>query len=183
MKTTHINNKISVGVFLIFLLSAPSCGDLLQEEVVSAIGNDYLNTPAGVNDGVNAAYSSVRSWYGTERGNNFTIFGTDTHTNGADGSWKFMNTYDSQFDSRNGHVQELWDEFYRGINTCNAVIDRSVNVKGMPEATLKQRVAEAKFIRAHNYFILTQLFGGVDLRLKETLAPTKEVTRSTVQAQ
>ena len=107
MKTTHINNKISVGVFLFFLLSAPSCGDLLQEEVVSAIGNDYLNTPAGVNDGVNAAYSSVRSWYGTERGNNLTVFGTDTHTNGADGSWKFMNTYDSQFDSRNGHVQEL----------------------------------------------------------------------------
>ena len=57
MKTMHINNKISVGVFLFFLLSAPSCGDLLQEDVVSAIGNDYLNTPAGVNDGVNAAYS------------------------------------------------------------------------------------------------------------------------------
>jgi len=151
MKTMHINNKISVGVFLFFLLSAPSCGDLLQEDVISAIGNDYLNTPAGVNDGVNAAYSSIRAWYGTERGNNFTIFGTDTHTNGADGSWKFMNTYDSQFDSRNGHVQDIWNELYRGINTC--------------------------------YFILTQLFGGVDLRLKETVAPTKEVTRSTVQAQ
>ncbi|MEY3322318.1 MAG: hypothetical protein RLZZ417_1901, partial [Bacteroidota bacterium] len=57
MKTTSIKNKFSVGVFLIFLLSTTSCGDLLQEDVISAIGNDYLNTPAGINDGVNAAYS------------------------------------------------------------------------------------------------------------------------------
>jgi len=47
--------------------------------------------------------------------NNFTIFGTDTYTNGADGSWKFMNQYTNQFDSQNGHARELWDELYRGI--------------------------------------------------------------------
>jgi len=94
-----------------------------------------------------------------------------------------MNTYTTDFDTRNGHVQELWDEFYRGINTCNAVIDRAPNVTGMPDATKRQRIAEAKFLRAHNYFILTQLFGGVDLRLTETLTPTKDVRRSTVAAQ
>ena len=63
---------------------------------------------------VNAAYSTMRAWYGTERGNNLTIFGTDTYTNGADGSWKFMNTYTNQFDTQNGHIRELWDELYRG---------------------------------------------------------------------
>ncbi|EAZ82622.1 RagB/SusD family nutrient uptake outer membrane protein [Algoriphagus machipongonensis] len=157
-----------------------SCDGFLEEDVVSQIGNDYLNTPKGLNDGINAAYSTMRAWYGTERGNNFTIFGTDIYTNGADGGWKFMNTYTNQFDSQNGHVRELWDEFYRGINTCNAVIDRSVNVTGVSEDVLKQRIAEAKFIRAHHYFILVQLFGGVDLQLSETEVPTKEVTRATV---
>ena len=157
-----------------------ACSGFLDEDVVSQIGNDYLNTPKGLNDGINAAYSTMRAWYGTERGNNFTIFGTDSYTNGADGSWKFMNTYTNQFDSQNGHARELWDEFYRGINTCNAVIERSVNVTGMSPELVMQRVSEAKFIRAHHYFILVQLFGGVDLQLEETKVPTKEVTRASV---
>ena len=157
-----------------------ACSGFLDEDVVSQIGNDYLSTPKGLNDGINAAYSTMRAWYGTERGNNFTIFGTDTYTNGADGSWKFMNTYTNQFDSQNGHARELWDEFYRGINTCNAVIERSVNVTGVSAEVVMQRVSEAKFIRAHHYFILVQLFGGVDLQLEETKVPTKEVTRASV---
>jgi len=157
-----------------------SCNGFLDEEVVSQIGNEYLSTAKGLNDGVNAAYSTMRVWYGTERGNNFTTFGTDIFTNGADGSWKFMNTYTNQFDSQNGHVRELWDNLYEGINTCNAVIDRSLTVKGISEELVLQRVSEAKFIRAHHYFILVQLFGGVDLQLAETSAPTKVVTRASV---
>jgi hypothetical protein len=125
----------------------------------------------------------MRSWYGTERGMNLTIFGTDSYTNGADGSWKFMNTYTTDFDTRNGHVAEVWNDFYQGINTANAIIERAPKVTGLAETVKKQRMAEAKFIRAHHYFILTQLFGGVDLRLTETLAPTKVVKRSTVSAQ
>lgn len=172
-----------IGLLGILLMGAPACEDTLDEEVVSRIGNNYMNTTKGLNDAVNAAYSSMRTWYGTERGNNFTIFGTDTYTNGADGGWKFMNTYTTQFDTQNGHVRELWDEFYRGINTTNAIIERAPGVTAMAEDVKKQRIAEAKFIRAHHYFILTQMFGGVDLRLTETILPTKEVTRSTVAAQ
>ncbi|WP_439489517.1 RagB/SusD family nutrient uptake outer membrane protein [Algoriphagus sp.] len=171
---------IRSGALALTLSLGFSCQDLLQEDVISQIGNDYLNTPKGLEDGVNAAYMSMRAWYGTERGHSLTEFGTDIYTNGADGSWKFMNTYTTDFDTQNGLVREVWDEFYRGINTCNAVIDRSVNVTGINEATLKQRIAEVKFIRAHHYFLLVQLFGSVDLQLSETLIPTKEVSRAPV---
>jgi starch-binding outer membrane protein, SusD/RagB family len=185
MKSTQytVSKYIKMAMLSAALLSTQSCKDVLDEVVIAQIGNDYINTAKGLDDAVSAAYSTTRAWYGTERGNNFTIFGTDTYTNGADGSWKFMNTYTTDFDTRNGHVQELWDEFYRGINTCNAIIDRAPKVTGITEIVKKQRIAEAKFIRAHHYFFLTQLFGGVDLRLTETLAPTKEVKRSTVAAQ
>lgn len=176
-------NIARVAVFGVFLLGSPSCDEVLEEEVISQIGNDYMNTPKGLEDAVNAAYSSMRIWYGTERGNNLTIFGTDTYTNGADGSWKFMNYYSSDFDTQNGHVREVWDFLYAGINNANAIIERAPNVTGMSESVKLQRIAEAKFIRAHHYFILTQLFGGVDLRLTETIVPTKEVTRSTVAEQ
>ncbi|WP_192349681.1 RagB/SusD family nutrient uptake outer membrane protein [Algoriphagus sp. Y33] len=175
-----INYWAKSTALILGLSAMVSCDGFLEENVVSQIGNDYLNTPKGLNDGVNAAYSSMRAWYGSERGNNLTIFGTDIFTNGADGSWKFMNFYTNQFDSQNGHVREVWDEFYRGINTCNAVIDRAPNVTGLSEEVILQRVAEAKFIRAHHYFILVQLFGAVDLQLEETILPTNVVTRSSV---
>jgi len=162
------------------LILASSCQDQLQEDVVSQIGSDYINTPQGINDGISAAYTSMRAWYGTERGHNLTEFGTDVYTNGADGSWKFMNTYTNQFDSQNGHLTELWDEFYRGINTCNAVIDRAPDVSGLTDAVKKQRIAEAKFIRAHHYFIMVQLFGSVDLQLSENIVPNKKVSRAPV---
>lgn len=184
MNIYKIKNKLSslavIGILGTSILAFPSCQGVLEEDVISKIGNDYMNTPSGLNDGVNAAYSTFRSFYGTERGNNLTIFGTDTYTNGSDGSWKFMNSYTSQFDTRNGHVREIWNSFYEGINTCNAVIERAPEVMGMDEGTKAQRVAEAKFIRAHHYFLLTQFFGGVDLQLSESVVPSKEVSRSSV---
>lgn len=182
MKNLTIRNQFKTlvisGTLVLGLTFTQSCQDALQEDVISQIGSEYLNTPKGLDDAVSAAYSTMRAWYGTERGNNFTEFGTDIYTNGADGSWKFMNTYTNQFDSNNGHVRELWDEFYRGINTCNAVIERAPNITGVSEAVKAQRIAEAKFIRAHHYFLLVQLFGPVELRMEETKVPTKEVRRN-----
>ncbi len=181
MKNTaqnQLKSWLKSGLLVAVLSMAASCHDALQEDVISPIGSDYLNTPKGIDDAISASYSTMRSWYGTERGHNLTEFGTDVYTNGSDGSWKFMNSYTNQFDSQNGHVRELWDELYRGINSSNAVVDRAPNVAGLTEELMIRRVAEAKFIRAHHYFLMVQLFGDVDLRLTETLLPTKEVSRT-----
>jgi len=179
-KKYQLKSWIKTGALAFSLILASSCQDAIQEDVISRIGNDYMNTAKGLEDGVNAAYTSLRGWYGTERGHNMTEFGTDIYTNGSDGSWKFMNTYSNEFDSQNGLVRELWDEFYRGINTSNAIIDRAPNVTGMAAATKSTRVAEAKFIRAHNYFILVQLFGAVDLQLSENIVPSRQVSRAPI---
>lgn len=182
MKNLSIKKQVKTllfsGSLVLGLTFTQACQDALQEDVISQIGSDYLNTAKGLDDAVSAAYSTMRAWYGTERGKNFTEFGTDVYTNGSDGSWKFMNTYTTEFDSQNGHVRELWDEFYRGINTCNAVIERAAAITGVSDAVKAQRIAEAKFIRAHHYFILVQLFGPVELRLEETKVPTKVVKRN-----
>lgn len=184
MKNLTIKNQIKTltrtGALVMSLFIAQACQDALKEDVISPIGSEYLNSPKGLNDAMNATYTTMRSWYGTERGNNLTEFGTDIYTNGADGSWKFMNSYTNQFDSQNGHVRELWDELYRGINTANAVIERADNISGLSAAIKTQRIAEAKFIRAHHYFLLVQLFGPVELRMEETKVPTKAVARNPV---
>lgn len=73
MKINYKNKLLSyfkASLISAAIFAAVSCEGLLEENVVSNIGNDYLNTPSGLNDGLQAAYSSFRSWYGTERGNN-----------------------------------------------------------------------------------------------------------------
>lgn len=171
-------NKIKGIALGGLLLWSTSCQDILKEEVISNIGNDYMNTAKGFEDATKAAYSSLRTFYGTQLGLTFTEYGTDIYATGADGGYKGFHFYDNQIQPTVNYLFQLWDEMYKGINTCNAIIERAAAVTGVSDATKKLRVAEAKFLRAHYYYILHEQFGPLDLRLTETLAPTKEASRS-----
>ena len=178
MKNINFRKIILTLSVLALLFTSQSCKDVLDEVVVSGIGNDYINTPKGFQDAVNAAYSSLRNYYGTQQGLTLTEYGTDIYATGADGGYKGFHFYDAQLNPNVDYIANIWDEMYRGINTCNAVIERSAKVAGVSEAIKKQRVAEVKFLRGFYYFLLLQQFGGVDLRLTETLVPSKVTTRA-----
>ncbi|AWV99261.1 RagB/SusD family nutrient uptake outer membrane protein [Arcticibacterium luteifluviistationis] len=177
MKLNNIIKPVKLLALAALLLPAQSCEDVLDEVVVSGIGNNYINTPKGFEDAVNAAYSTLRYWYGTQQGLTLTEYGTDIYATGADGGYKGFHFYDTQLNPSVNYLGNVWDELYRGINTCNAIVDRAPE-STVAAATKTIRVAEAKFLRAHYYFILFQQYGGVDLRLSETLAPTKTTTRA-----
>ena len=178
MKSIRILSVTRVLAVAMLLLMGQSCKNTLDETVISSIGNDYINTPKGFEDAARAAYASLRIYYGTEQGLTLSEYGTDLYQAGADGSYKGFHFYDSQMNSFVDYLQQVWEELYRGINTCNAVINRAPTAAGITDATKKLRVAEMKFLRAHYYFILVQQWGGVDLRLTETLAPTKTTARA-----
>lgn len=163
------------------LLGSQSCKDVLEEVPVSQVGAQYINSPAGFEAAGRASYATLRGFYGREIGMNLTVFGTDTYTMGADGSYKFMNQYLSQFDARVDILRNLWNDFYVGINTMNIVIDNAATVTGLDPALVKRRVAEMKFLRAHHYFVLVQTFGGVALVTQGNLEPTKQFTRASVK--
>ncbi|MEO6455474.1 MAG: RagB/SusD family nutrient uptake outer membrane protein, partial [Ginsengibacter sp.] len=61
-------------------------------------------------------------------------------------------------------LSDFWNGRYQTINLCNQVLD---NIPAISmDATLKGRyMAEAKFIRAYEYFRLVRAFGDVPLRL------------------
>jgi starch-binding outer membrane protein, SusD/RagB family len=178
MKATFLTKSFRVLTIAGCLLVGQSCKNVLDETVISAIGNSYVNTPKGFNDAVSAAYAPLRAFYGTQQGLTMTEYGTDIYATGADGGYKGFHFYDLQLNSFVDFLWNVWDELYRGINTCNSVIERAPTAAGVPDATKKLRVAEMKFLRAHYYFILVQQWGGVDLRLTETLVPTKKTSRA-----
>jgi hypothetical protein len=163
------------------LLGSQSCADL-SETPISQVGSDYIDSPAGFEAAVKAAYSSLRDYYGTEAAMTLTVFGTDTYTMGADGSFKFVNQYTSQIDGRLGPTNSVWNSFYQALNTINVALDASERLTtGIDANVKKRRVAELKFLRAHHYFILVQMFGPVSLLTKGNLVPTKDFTRAPVK--
>lgn len=160
------------------MLSTQSCENALEEVVVSNLSNDYINTPKGFDDAITAAYGYLRTYYAQEIGMTMSQMGTDTFTNGADGSYKRYNQYTSDLDGRDNWVRSLWRDFYKGINTCNAIIDRSSKIEGLNAETLSEGVAQAKALRALYYFTLVQHYGDLDLRISETNGPVTEITRT-----
>jgi SusD family. len=172
--------KLSMISALFLAVVWSSCSRMLDEEIRSQVGDTHLSTPEGFEDGVRAAYSTLRTFHANELGMTLTVFGTDTYTMGSDGSYKFVNEYTSQFDPRTTFVRDLWNNLYIGINTCNAVIDRAPTVEGLSEEIRNVRVAEARFLRAYYYFTLVQQFGPVHLSVKETTEVTTEASRSPV---
>lgn len=61
----------------------------------------------------------------------------------------------------NTYVNSNWSQKYDGVDRCNDVIKAVGLAKDMTDAEKAQALAEAKFLRAHFYVELTNLFGKV----------------------
>jgi hypothetical protein len=94
--------------------------------------------------------------------------------------------------STSAQVQNLWNAAYASINAANQLID-NVSTSTVVASPLKEQyLAEAKFVRALNYFALVQIFArpyatnngsspGLPLRLKgETSTSNNDLARSSV---
>jgi hypothetical protein len=166
-----MNMKTKSILFVLALLtfSTQSCDNFLDETLVSGVSaSSYYTTPAGLEDAVDATYSYLREIYSNERAYMLSVFGTDTHTNGADGGWKSFNFYDNGLNSAAGILLEQWSFLYQGINQANAVLNRSQGLE-MDEAAKTKRQAEVRFLRAFYYFYLVQTWGDVHFTLEETV--------------
>src|SRR5690606_2617579 len=137
----------------------------------------YVETAAGLEDAVDAAYSGLNDHYAQERNMTMLEYGTDIWTKGADGSHKQWNDYTPQLQPSTAYAREQWDLSYRAINTANAVIGRAAEIEGINEAHRQLRVAEARFLRAHHYFYLVRHYGDVHVSLEETKGVITEAHR------
>ncbi|MEO5978099.1 MAG: RagB/SusD family nutrient uptake outer membrane protein [Chryseolinea sp.] len=163
-----ITKSISIALALV-ALSVQSCSDYLDEKLVSGVAaGGYYSTVAGFEDAVDGTYSYLREIYSEERAYMMSVFGTDTHTNGADGGWKSFNFYDNGLNASASILLDQWTFCYKGINQANAVVGRSETVPGLTDDIKIRRQAEARFLRALYYFYLVQTWGDVTLTLEET---------------
>lgn len=124
---------------------------------------------------VNAIYGNLRAWEQVAFAPiAVESMGSDEAEKGSTpGDAAFHNNFDNfTATSTEGQLNDFWLGQYRSINLCNQVLD-SVPQINMDAALKARYLAEAKFVRAYNYFRLVRAFGDVPLRLHLPATPAE----------
>jgi hypothetical protein len=153
-----------LGVLCLCLFS--SCEKSLIEEPKSLVVESFFNTATEVETATNLIYSPLRS-------NNYAVYEAtlecqSDYANGR-GSWAPLHVFQGLDDANITRVSDLWRAFYLSIRNANLVIKNAPTGKSISKADVTRYVAEAKFMRAFNYFQLVRNWAGVPLRTESTM--------------
>lgn len=82
-------------------------------------------------------------------------------------------SYSAEFREANASEDNLyawdwWQSYYQGIENCNIALSKLPGVPGVSQSEVSQYMGEVYFLRAYYYFILTQLYGDIPLKINPT---------------
>jgi len=162
-------------------MTANACVDLTENMITDTVADVQFSTAEGLDEALIGAYQPLRWYYGREPGMLMNLFGTDLFQEGQ--------SYNSWWDNYGPGLNPstvlapsgdvlVWEHFYNGINYANTVISRAEEIPGLDANFKSTKIAEARFLRAHYYFVLVQQFGPVHLTLEETREVELEAHRA-----
>lgn len=164
-------------VIVLLALFNSGCEKILEEHPQSQIVPSFFNSPSGVLGGIAGVYNDLRSQWGTEGFTNEMQAGTDEFLLGASGPVP-ITSYNGLNSSNFGSA---WGVAFQDINTLNGVLQYGQAIN-LPDATRKQYLAQAKFLRGFWYFYLVQTFGDVPLHTEFITVPSQADSRQPVAA-
>ncbi len=180
MKRIQIKTLLGSALLMVFLAG---CKKILEEQPRSIYTPEFFKTETGVYGGLTSLYAHLRYIYGNAYYYNTGETGTDevTFAQSADQNFKVMDASNNgDIDPTNSRADVLWNTMFPHINTASGIIENASAV-GLSDAL----IAEARFFRAFDYFLLVQTFGGVPLdlgagELKFNTTPVRSSVRNTV---
>src|SRR5690606_7784557 len=155
---------ISILILAIALVIGSCTKEILEDEPRGVFTPEFFSTELGVQGGLTYLYQNLRNVYGFAYFLNLGETGTDEYCAAQSADNNF---YDLDLAGQGNLRPETgfsigtpWDNAFPAINTASGIIENAAAV-GLDEAL----IAEAKFFRAFNYFLLVQTYGGVPLDL------------------
>ena len=148
-------------------LSVSACTDL-TEKVYSEIPADkFYQTQDQIDGAVAAIYSNLAPFM-----NHGTTFSAQENSSDEmmvgqrGGDWydggQWINCQTHQFNANDGFLNGVWQADYKTIATCNRLIAQIP--KAVTDATkVGPLLAEIRAVRAFNYYLLMDLFGGIPI--------------------
>ncbi len=161
MKHFAFNTK-TIGTLLLTLFLT-GCTDILEEQPRSIYTPEYFKTEKGVIGGITSMYAHLRYFYGNgyyyagmQSGTDESTWGQNVNVDAKRSDFTGQGT----FSGTDNPFAGLWGVF-PNINTASGIIENAEAVGTVPASL----IAEARFFRAFDYFLLVQTFGGVPLDL------------------
>ena len=153
------------------------CSDFLDQDNRSSVpSSEFYATKTGFESLVNCAYSTLRDTYGGDP----WVFsaGTDLFGTGKQPG-DVIGVYGSGYNSADKDVRDFYANCYKGIQLANTVLFYAGKTE---ESNVKaQYIDEARFLRAHYYYLLVQQFGGVAINTKMFESAVMSHTRNSAQ--
>ena len=160
MKRKHTKSFIGTAMLTLFLVG---CSHILEEEPRNFFEPGFFRTEKGVYGGLTSMYAHLRWIYGQPYYYNTLETGTDEYTWGqsADANFRVMDiSGQGEITPVDSRADAIWGITFSNINTASGIIENAEAVGISPSL-----IAEARFFRAFDYFLLVQTFGGVPLDL------------------
>jgi hypothetical protein len=180
---THQQRWIARIGTIALSLAAVACGDMLTEKPRQfPTQENFYKTPADVRSATLAAYQPLGTddlyrwwlWLTMDLGSDQVRMHPDEPNYG---------TYHPEFirwDATTSSVVAPWNGLYNIVWRANLVLSRAPGVQFADTAERTVLIAEAKFMRAYAYLVLTKLFDDVPLLLSEQDHANLKVARTPV---
>lgn len=169
--------KKIIVVSFIFLLLFSACEDVLDKEPLGIITDATLwSEPVLIDDYLNECYAEMKFYFEMPYGQDINMLMDNrtmqaiTISDEAMVSW--ISAPKSHWINVSGGVYEWWG--YPTVRKLNIFIEQLEAIE-LDESYKKQRLAEARFLRAFAYFNMVKRYGGVPLITKaQQLNDSKE---------
>jgi hypothetical protein len=159
--------KYFIGVMLVFL-SLAGCKKTLEEHPQSIAAEDFYNKPAEIESGLDAIYVPLRDQNGLGALYQTQLECYADYMYGR-GSHAVLNTYQGLDNTNITRTAGFWALFYTSIRNANIIIQKTPAAKSVSDSAKAKYIAEARFMRALNYFFLVRNWAGVPLRTESNI--------------
>jgi hypothetical protein len=149
-----------LGICIVLAFS--SCQKDLEEHPKSIAVETFYNTATEVESAVNAIYNPLRS---TDiQGGYLPEVEPYVDYGYGRGSFTILNDFAGLDATHTSKIGLAWASFYLSIRNANLVIKNAPVGNNISQADIDRYIAEAKFLRAFDYFHLVRSWGAVPIR-------------------
>ena len=155
----NINILMKSMIALLFIFGV-SCQKLEENPKGMSTSSNFYTTPEQCEAAFTASMNSIFNTWGNYNANVFGLF-PDGQYDGA------------SLDYGADYTAELWRIHYNAITNINAVLKavKAGNLKSSTQDVIDGIVAQARYLRAFNYFTLVRMYGRIPFITEDTPDP------------
>lgn len=180
-----MKNTIKIAISAMAALTLSSCSDFLDSFPSYAVDPSVEVTDSVAMALTNGCYVPLQSsnLYNQRMWSTDIIAGnSEVGAGGGDDGIETIQCANFAADASNGYALYVWRSPWVGIGQCNTTIESLLGDGNKASTAISNRsLGEAYFLRAHYYYILVRMFGGVPLILTPHKADeSTDVARNTL---